>query len=325
MINVRRSQTAGATLRTFRRLPLKILDRYLLTELAGPFTFGLSAFTLIFSATQILNIGKLVSNQHAPLLAAIEVFLWSIPGIVVLVIPMALLLGVLLAMQRLSGESEITAMKAGGITLVRIVTPLLIGGFIMSLLVLVLQEEVVPAAEDQRTYLINEVINHSSAFNRDLTVSAPLPGGGRQLTVATSFEPHSRTLQHVTLVQYDGRNQAQQIIFADRARFDADRWTLENASTYHFESGGQIFSEPRVAQMQVEIGEKPTELVKRVSHNNPEEMSRTQIAEIVRSGQLSLQEQRKYTATFHEKLARPFACFVFTLIAVPFGLRAVRG
>jgi len=325
VVNARSSRTAGAAVQTIRRLPLRILDRYLLTELSGPFAFGLSAFTLIFSATQILNIGKLVSNQHAPLLAAIEVFLWSLPGIVVLVIPMALLLGVLLATQRLSGDSEITAMKAGGISLVRIVLPLLIAGFTISLAVLFLQEAVVPVAEDQRTYLINEVINHSSTFNRDLTVSAPLPGGGRQLTVATSFEPRSQTLQHVTLVQYNRENQPQQIIFAERARFDIDRWTLENASTYHFEPDGHIFSQPAVPQTQVEIGQKPAELVKRISHDNPEEMSRSQIADIIRSGQLTQQEQRKYTATYQEKLARPFACFVFALIALPFGLGAARG
>jgi len=325
VVNARSSRTAGAAVQTIRRLPLRILDRYLLTELSGPFAFGLSAFTLIFSATQILNIGKLVSNQHAPLLAAIEVFLWSLPGIVVLVIPMALLLGVLLATQRLSGDSELTAMKAGGISLVRIVLPLLIAGFTISLAVLFLQEAVVPVAEDQRTYLINEVINHSSTFNRDLTVSAPLPGGGRQLTVATSFEPRSQTLQHVTLVQYNRENQPQQIIFAERARFDIDRWTLENASTYHFEPDGHIFSQPAVPQTQVEIGEKPAELVKRISHDNPEEMSRSQIADIIRSGQLTQQEQRKYTATYQEKLARPFACFVFALIALPFGLGAARG
>ncbi len=74
-------------------------------------------FTLIFAATELLNIGKLVSNDHAPLWAASLVFVWSLPGDIVLVIPMALLLGTLLAMQRLSGESEITAIKAAGIGL----------------------------------------------------------------------------------------------------------------------------------------------------------------------------------------------------------------
>ena len=64
----------------------------------------------------------------------------------------------------------------------------------------------VPYANDQFTEIENSVINHVSAFNRDLTVSAPLPGGGRQVTIATAYEPNSRALFHVTLIQYDNHN-----------------------------------------------------------------------------------------------------------------------
>ena len=53
-------------------------------------------------------------------------------------------------------------------------------------------------------------------------------------------------------------------------------------------------------------------------------MSRSEIAEVVHSGQLTQNEYRKYVTTYQEKLARPFACFVFILIAIPFGLRAIR-
>ena len=147
----------------------------MLTELAGPFGFGLFAFTLIFAATELLNIGKLVSNEHAPLWAAVLVFAWSLPGDIVLVIPMALLLGTLLAMQRLSGENEITALKAAGITFARIVTPLLAVGLVMSFVTYYMQEGVVPYAEDQLTEIENGVINHVSAFNRDLTVRLRFP------------------------------------------------------------------------------------------------------------------------------------------------------
>jgi lipopolysaccharide export system permease protein len=301
-----------------------ILDRYMLTELAAPFVFGLSAFMLIFAATEILNIGKLVSNEHAPLWAAITVFLWSLPSDVVLVIPMALLLGTLLAVQRLSGESELTAMKASGITFARIVAPLLAVGIVMSFVTLYLEESVVPYANDQLTEIENGAINHVSAFNRDLTVSAPLPGGGRQVTIATAYEPHSRALLHVTLIQYDNHNDPRQVVFADRAEFTADKWTLQNSSVYRFNPDGTTLAEPRVAQQEVEIGEKPTDLMKRMSNDDPENMSRTQIADVVRSGQLTETELRKYVTTYQEKLARPFACFVFILIAIPFGLRSIR-
>jgi lipopolysaccharide export system permease protein len=301
-----------------------ILDRYMLTELSGPFVFGLSAFTLIFAATEILNIGKLVSNEHAPVWAALLVFAWSLPADIVLCIPMALLLGTLLAVQRLSGESEITAMKAAGITFARIVAPLLAVGFVMSLVTLYLQEGVVPYSNDQLTEIENGAINHVSAFNRDLTVSAPLPAGGRQVTIATAYEPHSRALLHVTLIQYDNHNEPRQIVFADRAEFTADKWTLQNSSVYRFNPDGTTLSEPRIVQQEVEIGEKPTDLMKRMSNDDPENMSRTQIADLVRSGQLTETELRKYVTTYQEKLARPFACFVFILIAIPFGLRAIR-
>jgi lipopolysaccharide export system permease protein len=301
-----------------------ILDRYMLTELAGPFAFGLFAFTLIFAATELLNIGKLVSSEHAPLWAALLVFVWSLPADIVLVIPMALLLGTLLAIQRLSSESEITALKAAGVTFARMVAPLLAVGIVMSFVTLYLQEGVVPYANSQLADIENTVINHTSAFNRDLTVSAPLPGGGRQVTIATAYEPNSRALMHVTLIQYDNHNNPRQVVFADRAEFESDKWTLQNSSIYRFNPDGTTVDEPGIPNQQVEIGENPTQIVKRMSNDDPENMSRSQIADIVRSGQLTESELRKYVTTYQEKLARPFACFVFILIAIPFGLRSIR-
>jgi lipopolysaccharide export system permease protein len=307
------------------RLGLPILDRYLLSELGSTFGFGLSAFTLILAANSILNVGRLVSQEGAPLWAAVLVFVWTLPGEVVLVIPMALLLGTLLAMQRLSGESEITAMKASGITFWRIVAPFLAAGLVMSAVTYVLQEHVVPFAQDQVSSIEEQVISHTSVFNRDLTVSASLPGGGHQVTIATSYEPHSRALLNVTLVQYDANSKPLQVVFADRADFSADKWILENASIYRFNADGTTISEPGVARQQVELGENPTDIVKRIQHDDPETMSRAQIAEIIKTGQLTRNEFQKYVATYQEKLAQPFACFVFVLIALPFAMRPTRG
>lgn len=308
------------------KLPrITILDRYMLSELVGPFLFGLSAFTLIFAATAIINIGRVVSETHAPLWAAIEVFLWQLPGMVVLTIPMALLLGTLLAMQRLSGESEITAMKAGGVTLMRIVTPVLIVGLLLSLLTLVLQEAMVPYAQTEMTIIQNTIINQTSAFASDLNVSAPLPGGGSQTTFAKACTQRCEALLGVTLIQYDRAGRPTQIVFADRATFQAEKWTLEGARIYRFLSGGESVTAANTPTLQVELGQKPTDIAKRAANNNPENMSRSQIAEIIRSGQLSAGDLRKYTMAYQEKLATPFACFVFTLLAIPFGIRSHRG
>ena len=195
----------------------------------------------------------------------------------------------------------------------------------MSFVVLAIQEVVAPYANDRVALIEDAVINNASAFNRDLTVQAPLPGGGRQVTIATAQDIHAQALLHVSLIQYDAQNQPTKVVFADRAQFSADRWKLFNASVYLFDPTGDVTSAPNQPVMEVELGENPASIAKRITHNDPQQMSRAQIAEIVRSGQLTGDEYAKYVTAYWQKLALPFACFVFVLIAVPFGLRSTRG
>ena len=305
--------------------PPTILDRYLIAELQGPFLFGLSAFTLIFVATQILAIGRLVSEEHAPLWAAVEYFLWQMPYYLLLVIPMAMLLGTLLAMQRLSVESEITAMKAGGISLTRMVAPLLAVGFCVSLFALVAQELFVPFANERAAYVRQSVIEHASPALSNLSAVAALPGGGKQVTIAGAFDVNTSSLINVTVIRYDAHQKPQEIIFADRANYVAPTWTFQNATTYRFATDGTT-SVATFPTLTVDIGERPNQIANQsLQITNPEDLSRAEIKDRLDSGQLSPQQKNLFTATYAAKLARPFTAFVFTLIAVPFGLRPVRG
>ena len=196
-----------------------ILDRYMVAELVGPFSFGLSAFTLIYAATDLLAISRLVSDQHAPVLAAIGYFLWQLPMIVVTVAPIAMLFGMLLAVQRLSAESEITALKAGGIGLVRTVTPLLVLGVIVSVVVFVLQEGLVPFANDQAVALREDALKHVGAFGGGShTVISLLPAGGEQITYFRGYEQATQTLLNVTIVTYGSDKRPQAILFSTTTR-----------------------------------------------------------------------------------------------------------
>lgn len=304
------------------------MDRYLVSELVGPFMFGLSAFTLIFVATQILAIGRLVTDQHAPLWAAVEYFLWDMPQYLLLVIPMAMLLGTLLAMQRLSGDSEITAMKAGGISLARIVAPLLIVGFVVSLVALAVQELFVPFANDKAAFVKQQAIERAtSAISSSVQAITPLPGGGKQVTIAASLDVPTETLIKVTVTRYDAQQRLQDLIVADRARYVAPTWHFENAKTYHFGPEPDTVSTATApAGLDIDVGERPNQIAKQsLQITDPEQLSRAEIKARLDSGQLTETQQRYFGATYASKLARPFAAFVFTLIAVPFGLRPVRG
>jgi len=77
--------------------PVKILDRYMVTELGGPFLFGISAFTAMFVAGELLNIARLISEEHASIWAAAKYFFYTLPETLILTFPMSMLLAVLLA------------------------------------------------------------------------------------------------------------------------------------------------------------------------------------------------------------------------------------
>ncbi len=302
----------------------RTLDRYMVAQLIGPFLFGLSAFTLIFAAVNVLAISKLVGEQHAPIPIAIAYFLWQLPQIVITVLPVAILLGTLLALLRLSSDSELTAMKAGGISLVRAVTPMLVVGFVVSLAALVIQESVVPYANDRSAYLRDQAIRRVGGFgNGSHTVVTPLPDGGRQLTYFKGFDPRTQALVDVTILTYDRTGRVTGLLESSRGRYVPPRWSFEDARELHVGADGVTQSyEPLVS---IDVGEKPSELQLRALDNNRETMSRAQLRTVMASNQLSGDEIRQYQTTYDGKLARPFASFIFTLIAIPFGLRPARG
>jgi lipopolysaccharide export system permease protein len=321
--------TEGATFgglhaRDFRRVT--ILDRYMLTEFSGPFVLGLAAFTLIFVATQILAIGKLVTEQHASLIAAIEYFLWDMPQFLLLVVPMAVLFGTLLTMQRLSGESELTAMIAAGIDLRRVIFPLAAIGLVISIVVLIVQEELVPLANDRAAYIREEVIEHLSPAASNLTVVTPLPGGGKQVTIAGALDPQTQSLMNVTVLRYDNKARLGEMIVSGQARYESQNWTFQNAKTYHFDATGDLTDTMVSPSLSVDVGERPNQVAKRnVSQQDPENLSRAEITEALATGALSDAQRRSFKATYEAKLARPFSSFVFVLFAAPLGIRRVRG
>ncbi|GAC1628852.1 MAG: hypothetical protein NVS4B5_19950 [Vulcanimicrobiaceae bacterium] len=274
---VRSAPTFAASLRGFARAIARptILDRYVALELVGPFLFGLAAFTLSFAAINILAIGRLVSEEHAPLVAAIAYFLWQLPQVVVTVVPMAMLLGTLLALGRMSGESELIAMKAGGIGLVRAVVPLLVIGLAVSIAAYVLQERVVPYASDQAVFLREDTIKHIGAFGGGQhTVITQLPGGGKQVTYFGAFQPTTGQLLYVTIITYGPNNRPRGIVFSDRGRYVAPSWTFDNATTYRFASDGSVDEYAQLPHATIDVGEKPSQIQKRAADNNREAMSR---------------------------------------------------
>ena len=139
---------------------MRILDRYLLREFLTYLVLGLLGFIIIFIVVELIEKMDVFLDHRAPWPLVAEYFINLSPEVVVKMLPVALLLATFLALGQLNKFGELTAMRAGGLSLLRIMMPVLsvaIGCVFVSLL---LGEGVVPAATRARDTIFDERIQH---------------------------------------------------------------------------------------------------------------------------------------------------------------------
>lgn len=110
---------------------MSILTRYILKEHTAPFLSGVTTITFLFLLNLVFrDLGKLL-GKGLPLLVILEFFALNLAWIVAIAVPMGVLVATLMAFGRMSADSEISAMKAGGIHLYRLMAPMLGVGFVL--------------------------------------------------------------------------------------------------------------------------------------------------------------------------------------------------
>ncbi len=132
------------------RLPaVRVLDRYLLTELLSPFGFGLALFTFFLIIDRIYQLTELVITKGVPFHLVLQLLVFMMPSFLAHTLPMALLVAVLLAGGRLAGDLEIIACKAAGISVVRLFRPIVLAALAVTALTALLTLVVNPLANEE--------------------------------------------------------------------------------------------------------------------------------------------------------------------------------
>jgi lipopolysaccharide export system permease protein len=128
---------------------MRILTRYLFRSHVGPFVFALATLTGILFVNTIARRFENLAGKGLPGSIILEVFALSLPHILALTLPMAVLVSVLYAFSQLAGDNEITALKASGANLVRMIMPLVFAAFLFALFMVWFNDRVLPDANSR--------------------------------------------------------------------------------------------------------------------------------------------------------------------------------
>jgi lipopolysaccharide export system permease protein len=134
-----------------------ILPRYILREHVGPFFFGFSVITLIFLLNLVFRELSRMLSKGLPWNVVLEFFALNLAWIVALAVPMAVLMATLMAFGRFAADNEITAMKASGVSIYRIVTPILFAASLIAVGMIWFNNAVLPDFNHRARILAGDI------------------------------------------------------------------------------------------------------------------------------------------------------------------------
>ena len=251
-------------------------------------------------------------------LAAYLIF--STPQFVYFVIPMAVLLAVLVTIGILTKTSELTIMRACGVSLYRAAAPLVLLGLLASGVLFVVQERLLARGNTQAEAISDKMRGRTRGTS--VLTRRWMAGRGGQLYHYAHFDPRARTLQRLSIFAIDPENwRMTRQIYTPRALFRDGAWTADAGWVQTFPETGPPVRQPLAAgpletlEPPDYFGTDPTQAA---------DMSLRQLRGYVADLQSSGADATGARFEYHRKIAFPLVTVIMTLLAIPFAVTTGR-
>ncbi|MFW5985238.1 MAG: LptF/LptG family permease [Halanaerobiaceae bacterium] len=305
---------------------MKIIHKYIYKELLVPFGFGVAAFTGIFIGTDLLyDLTEVYIEFGVSVLTVIRLFFLSLPPIIVYTFPMATLLGTVMCYNRLSGDGEVVALRAGGISIYWILVPALVLGLVMSVLTIGINEIIVPRSN----YIYNQMMTRirrgevrprtqSNMFWNPVNSQNKRP---EYVLYAGHFNADTGVMTDVFLQDYY-QDRPSTVVKAKEARWLDSGWYFFDGAVYHLREGARVpeINFERWEAGQIKDGPEDISL----GSKKIEDMNMRELAEYIAMKEEQGQQVNEEKVEWHARLSIPFANLIFVLFAAPMGIKRQR-
>lgn len=275
---------------------MRLLDRYLIRQFLAPLLFAFAAMTSIMLLNQVARRFGALVGKGLPWSVIGEVFLLCLPFIIAMTLPMAVLVAMLHTFSQLASDSEITAMRASGIGVGRLVRPMLLSGVMLTAVNFWFTDQVLPDSNARlRNLLINIQRKKPTLEMREQVINEIPPSG--MFLRASRIDPNTGRLRSVTIYDMSGTDN-RRVIYADSGAMGfVDQGTDLQLRLYH--GAIHAFKQSDPGLMQVTDFLTNTILVKEVSNRldlqandgvrGDREMGTCEMMEVVRGAEHEVQ------------------------------------
>lgn len=302
---------------------MTILQRYVAREFLKVFGIVLGGLLCVTVLVDFFQRIDMFVNFPTPVRWKFLYFALKTPQFVFYITPVSMLVALLVTLGILNHHREITAVRCGGVTLMRLCAPLVALGALASLLVFITNEFVVPGSARQLQHVLDVRIKNRPP--RSIFRQNRIWFYGERNTIFNIelLDPVEKILEGVTLYRFDASGtRLVQRIDARRARYLRGRWDFINVTIRTFLPDGSIKARSFPRQ-RLRLPERPADISQ--YREKPEVMNYPALSEYVRKLRRSGFNPTAYLVDLQAKLALPLLSLIVTLLAIPISFRARSG
>ncbi len=300
---------------------MRLLDRYIVRNFLQPYIYCIIGFLSIWLIFDISDNSSTIFDEHAALGMVVQFYWTQIPQVLVILLPVSLLLSLLFSLGRMSRANEIVSMLTAGVSVPRVVFPLLIIGFLTTGVTQALNYSLAAHAELARKNFFDQV-NRGGVREVVITAQVFRNRSDNRTWYIARFRRNANQFSGVQVVQQDAQGNITRNYIVTQAFYEpaTKSWRMENVKVVNYDIAGNITDEKLLPSLTI-TGWSETPYRLSSANVRPEFL-----------GVSELQEYLRYNSDFPQTLLAPFrtqlqyrwalpwTCMVVAIMATPLGI-----
>lgn len=302
---------------------MRILDKYLTREFLKTYIVILLSISLLFIVIDIIDKMPKLLRNGASIQLALAYYSLRLPYLFVLTSPVTVLLTGLFLMNSLAKYHESVAVRAAGISIKRMVQPILLLGFVLSSFIGVFSEYVLPRAESYREYVYRVLIKKEQPDDEKLRARINYVGKDNNLYYIGFFDGYRNQLKVVDITHFNPKTgEVERKIVADGADWLHNNWVFRNCTIREYKKRQQISYQHFASTILPFVDVTPVDFIK--SAKQPLSMNYFELRDYIKRLNKVGEESTQERVDLFMKISYPLANFIILFFCVPLAATNVR-
>jgi len=294
----------------------KIIDYYITKEVLHPFIIGVVIVSVIILSNYLFQLTDLIIIKNVPVILVLKLLLYKLPDIIVQTFSIALLFATITGMGRLNRENEFAALRMGGISIYRLIVPLLVLGVVISGFTYIINEEIIPWSNHMAQNIIRQTILQEAML--DVKENLFFKGPRGRLFYVEDFNEQKNTLTNIVIYNFPEKGGYPEIITASSGLILGNKWQLTGGIIHKYEDGGHLTLETQFDKMEIELARDTSKFFG--EQRTPSEMSMEELKRQINLFQKSGISVNSLLVEYYLKISMPLIALIFILIGIPLSL-----